>query len=281
MSDLDKKASKKSPKDPSFDPEAAEKAFEALRPRAQALPRSALALLNVDLQEASIAVQAVARFTAEPEARARFALLDSKLLDPAHLKDLTPLALAAAHAYVELQSARDQSSEAKLPVALVDTATEIKARMLDLTDYHFKRHGKLNREVAAIRAGTGYKDLASDLVRLAKLYDDHKATISSDKVNYQAGDASQARKLAAEIMHQLGEAQSAEEKKWVDLATRLWTLLRGAYAEVQAAGLFLYRNDGGDEKFPSLHSGGGRSRKPKSEPEGDTGGDGEEKPAAG
>lgn len=281
MSDPYRKASKKSAKEPAFDPEAAGQAFEALRPRAEALPRAALALLNVDLLDASITAQAVARFTAEPEAKARFALLDARLFDPAHLDDLAPLALAAAHAHVALQSARSQSTEAKLPIALVDAATEVKTRMLDLTDYHFKRNGKLNREVAAIRAGTGYKDLASDLVRLARLYDDYKATVSADKVNYQPGDVAHARKLAAEIMHHLGEAQSADEKTWVELTTRLWTLLRSAYAEVQAAGLFLYRNDGGDEKFPSLHGGGGRPRKAKDEPEGDAGGDGEEKPASG
>ncbi len=255
----------KSPNDSSPDPAAAKKAYEAMTPRMAALARDDLALLNVDAQEAAIIALSVARFLAEPEPSARFALLDAKIFDPAHLGDLATIALTVSHAYVELQSARAQTTEAKLPVALVDAATEVKERMLECVEYLFKRHAVLSREVASIRLGTGYRDLASDLIRLARVYEDNKATVEKDPLNYRSTDAAEARTHAHKILSTLGEAQSAEEKRCVAALTRAWTLLRITYDDVQAAGLFLYRREEPEEKFPSLYasSGGGRPKKAK------------------
>ena len=255
----------KSPNDTPLDPAAAKKAYEAMTPRMNALAKDDLALLNVDTQEAAITALAVSRFLAEPEPSARFSLLDAKLFDPAHLGELATIALAVSHAYVELQSARAQTTEAKLPVALVDAATEVKERMLECAEYLFKRHPVLSREVASIRAGTGYKDLASDLIRLAKVYEDNKATVEKDPLNYRSTDAAEARTQAQKIFTTLGEAQSAEEKRCVAALTRAWTLLRAAYDEVQAAGSFVYRHEEPEDKFPSLYAsaGGGRPKKAK------------------
>jgi hypothetical protein len=57
--------------------------------------------------------------------------------------------------------------------------------------------------------GTGYGDLASDLLRLTKLYKKHRARV----------------------------------KTWSDLALRAWTLLEEVYNEVAAAGSWLYRSE--------------------------------------
>lgn len=265
----------KSPNDNPPDPAAAKKAYEAITPRMNALAKDDLALLNVDAQEAAIIALSVSRFLAEPEPSARFALLDAKLFDPAHTGDLATIALAVSHAYVELQSARAQATEAKLPVALVDAATEVKERMLECAEYLFKRHAVLSREVASIRVGTGYRDLASDLIRLAKVYEDNKATVEKDPLNYRSTDAAEARTHAQKILTTLGEAQSAEEKRCVAALTRAWTLLRAGYDEVQAAGVFVYRHEEPEDKFPSLYvsSRGGRPKKAK-EPEPATPGDG-------
>ncbi len=262
---MSKKTPPEDPKNTPLDPAAAKKAYEAMSPRMAALAKGDLALLNVDGQAASIIALTVSRFLAEPETRARFALLHVKTFDPAHLGDLPTIALTVSHAYVELQSARAQTTEARLPVKLVDDATAVKERMLECAEYLFKRHGKLSKEVASIRAGTGYRDTASDLLRLAKIYEDEKATVEKDPVNYRDTDAAEARTLAQDILTELGKAQSAEEQRCVAALTRAWTLLRTAYGEVQWAGQFLYRHEEPDEKFPSLHqsSGNGRSKKAK------------------
>jgi hypothetical protein len=241
------------------DPASARKAFNTFLPRLQALPSDAVASVNADLQDAAITALSVARFLATSEARSRFGHLSPRLFDPAHLADLEPLALTVQHIDVELRSVRATATEAKLPVALVDEAIGVKERMIELAAYVFKRDLKLSREVADIRTGTGYKDLASDLARLARIYVDHKNTVERDTVNYRAGDDKLARSLAQKILTELGEAQSKEEKKWVDLAARAFTLLRDEYDEVQAAGQFLYRHEEPEQKFPSLYT-GNRSR---------------------
>ena len=251
-----------------LDPAAAKKAYDAMTPRMNALAKDQLAVLNVDAQASAIIALSVSRFLAEPEPTARFALLNTKIFDQAHVGDLTPIALTVSHAYVELQSARAQTTEAKLPVALVEAATEVKDRMLECTEYLFKRHVTLSKEVASIRLDSGYRDLASDLIRLAKIYEDNKSTVEKDPLNYRATDAAAARTWAQEILTELGNAQSVEEKRCVSSLTRAWTLLRTTYDELQAAGFFLYRHEEPEAKFPSLYasSGAGRPKKAKEPP---------------
>jgi hypothetical protein len=246
---------------PDLDPAAAETAFNTLLPRLQALSKDTLLVLNTDLQDAAILALAASRFTAEPEPAARFALLHHDVFDPQHLADLAPAALAAHHAGLRLRSARATSTEAKIPVALADEATQVKTRMLRLTAHVYQDDPKRLAEVEDIRLGTGYKDLAGDLTRLAKLYADDPETVAKDGINYRASDTDDARTLAQKILTALGESRSEEEARWVDLAQRTFTLLRNIHDEVRAAGLFLYRHDDGEKKFPSLYANRARPRK--------------------
>jgi hypothetical protein len=247
---------------PAPDPAATGKAFKAVLPRLKALSPDAVLALNADLQDAAIVALSVAGFLAMPEAKTRFGHLSAKVFDAKNVEELEPTALAAYHISIELRSARATATEAKLPVDLVDAALELKERMLELASYVFKKDKKLSLEVADIRTGTGYKDLASDLSRLAKIYEDNKAIVSKDTVNYKSTDAKDARRLAQQILAELGRERSKDEATWVDLAARVWTVLRQAYDEVQAAGVFLYRHEEPEKKFPSLYvSSRGRPRK--------------------
>lgn len=65
----------------------------------------------------------------------------------------------------------------------------MKTRMLECTEYLFKRHGMLSREVASIRAGTGYRDTASDLLRFVEIYEDKKSTLEEPLLDYRDTDA--------------------------------------------------------------------------------------------
>jgi hypothetical protein len=265
---MSKKTAPVLPTPTTHDPAAAKNAFVAMSARRDALTKDSLISVTLDVQEATILALSVSRFLADPEPCARFALLNAKLFDPAHVADLEPAALAASHAYVELQSARAQSTEAKLPVSLVEKSSEVKERMLECAEYLFKRHKKLAKEVASIRIGRGHRDRASDLLRLAKIYEDEKSTVEKDPLNYRADDAAKARSYAQEILTELGNAQSAEEQRCTANLARAWTLLRAAYDEVRTAGQFLYRREEPEEKFPSLYgsSGGGRPKKAQEPP---------------
>jgi len=253
---------------PTLDPAAAQKAFNALRPRLLDLAPSELLPVNLDLQKAAIAALAVGRMVKEPEVRARFRKLPESEFPQAYVDDLEAFALAALHVSVELLTATAASSEAKLPGSLVEEATAIKQRMLRLVEYHFGDDPEDGPEIASIKSGAGYADLASDLLRLAKLYTKRHAEAELDAKHYLASDRTDARRAANAIVTLLGAAKNRDESTWADLAARSFTFLVRAYGEVSAGGRFLYRNDGAEERFPSLYASArpniGKARRAKS-----------------
>mgnify|MGYP000550098582 CR=1 FL=1 len=54
----------------------------------------------------------------------------------------------------------------RLPLDLIDQATELRQLMLTVCEYHFRDDLRLGRQLSDIRAGSGYLDLAEDLQRL-------------------------------------------------------------------------------------------------------------------
>src|SRR5688572_8118712 len=81
--------------EPAYDPQIAEEAFETLRPKLQALPRSEVRIPNVDVQEAAVAALRLARHVAQPGVKARLAALDGRGFKLAELDELGPMAWAA------------------------------------------------------------------------------------------------------------------------------------------------------------------------------------------
>lgn len=248
-----------------IDPAASEKAFLSLKPRLLALSQERIVNVSVDMQRVAVGVSAVARKIQEPAVRKRFASLPKDEFSIQHVDDLGPIAWAGWHASVELLTASSTSSEAKLPLSLVNDATAIKQRMIKLCRYNFGDDPVDGPEIDAIVLGTGYQDLAADLARLAKLYKKRSAEVKLDHKNYVASDAANAKKYAQQILELLGEARNVDQKAWTDLTNRAWTLLVEVYGEVSAAGRFLFRNDDPEGRFPSLYSMGrvnvGRPRK--------------------
>ena len=249
------------------DPKAAEKAFDAAQPRLLALSPSGLLSQNVGYEKVAVAAAAVGRFVKQKDAHERFASLPKKHFDMAVVEDLEPLALAMWHVAVELKSANAGKSEAKLPPALVEQSYSLRNRMMALAVYHYGDDPKEKDEIDDIKLGTGYEDLASDLQRLSKLYRRHLAYVKADAKNYRAGDEILAGTLAQSILQELGEAKNREQRQWIDLAARAWTLLAKTYEEVAAAGRWLWRNEGGDDMFPSLYAVGRSARSASSKSE--------------
>lgn len=233
-----------------IDPAASEKAFLSLKPRLLALSQERIVNVSVDMQRVAVGVSAVARKIQEPAVRKRFASLPKDEFSIQHVDDLGPIAWAGWHASVELLTASSTSSEAKLPLSLVNDATAVKQRMIKLCRYNFGDDPVDGPEIDAIVLGTGYQDLAADLARLAKLYKKRSAEVKLDHKNYVASDAANAKKYAQQILELLGEARNVDQKAWTDLTNRAWTLLVEVYGEVSAAGRFLFRNDDPEGRFP-------------------------------
>ena len=231
-----------------------EKAFAAIEARLLALPSDRLNAVTVDVQVAAIIALSVANAVAADKAlRARFeALAKVNEFDLARLDGLATVALGAWFARHMYLLAGATHTEAQLPASLVATATALKTRMMRVVEYHLGDHPVAGPLVTAIRTGTGYMDLANDLVALARLYKAYAHLLEHDKKDYQAVDQGLAAQTGDQILTLLG-GSTPEQRKWVNLQARAWTLLNGDYAEVHAAGRYLKRADGYAESvFPSL-----------------------------
>jgi hypothetical protein len=269
---------KKAPPEPSTpDDTDARTAFTTVQPIALALPKDKISSPNTSVDAAIIAALAVAREASAAALRARFESLPKKEFDIANLDKLQMYGRACWYALTQLHAASAQSTEAKLPVALVEKATRLRTRMIKVLRYFYEPDTRVGKEVTDILLDSGYRDLARDLARLAVVYRAEHDEIKDEKKHFRATDAGDAETLSQEILHELGAATSAEQKQWTETVARTWTLLYGAYNEVAAAGRWLQRNEGGGELFVSLVT-AGRAARVKAKAGKGGGGEGPETP---
>ena len=235
--------------DTKYDEALGRAAFERLQPALRDLPAEGLEHVNLDLRRVAIAALKLAAVVEQPALRARFDLLPASVFDSKHLKNLPELAWAAWHVRNELLAARARSTDVQVSAALVHDASEAKDRMMRVADYYFGDDPELGAEVASIRSGSGYLDLASDLTRLATLFDAHPEVVAADTRWYRADDVAAARRYSAAIIGALAGDDGGE---WDDLSARVFTLLRRAYDEVRATGRYLFRHERRQHDFPSI-----------------------------
>ena len=230
---------------------ASKAAFEALKSRLLALPRDRVKATRPDMGDAVSFTLGIAGKVKEAALHARFASLPAQEFKLADVDDLEPLSLCAWYCHLQLQTAMATTTEAKVDPKVIASATAVKKRMMKVVEHNLDSAAAL-LEISSIRQGTGHKDLAEDLGRLARLYETYVAEIEHDRKHYQTGDVTEAYRLSAQIMDQLGATATREHPQEQDLAARAWTVLLAAYEEVAAAGRFLLRKEGGDDIFRSL-----------------------------
>lgn len=240
---------------PQFDPIQGKAAFESLLPRYKAMPVESLIAVNADAGLAAVAALGVASRANEPELLARFKSLPAAEFDASLVEQLPTIAWACWYAATEDQKGRALSSEAKLPADLVQKALNIESRMQACCEYYLNDHPEIAPQLAMLRAGTGHRDLAADLLGYASIYREHYSTLSTDKKYFIATDADDAVKAAEEMLSTLGARLSPEARLASDQLARAWTLLLDSYDEVATAGRWLLRRDAQVNKlFPSLFS---------------------------
>lgn len=173
----------------------------------------------------------------------------------AELLSLLPdLAHAAWYIRHRLDQAAAVSTEARVPSALVDSASQLRQSMLRVLEFHFGDDPVVEPQLAHIRRGTGHQDLADDLVALAALYQQHEKALQGTPRYYDKGQAAEAQRQAAAILKSLGQDLGREVAEWTDLQRRIGPLLERTYEEVAQTARYLTRQDPGSEtRFPRLY----------------------------
>lgn len=230
--------------------EGAREAFEMLRPHLADLAEVRRG--NVNLQRVAIFAAATGRWVRSPGVREQFAALPAAAFDVAHVDRLEPTALALWHALVEAKRAAVGASQVAVAGEVIKQAKALKRRMYQVIEYHLGSDSAVRAELDAIREGTGYMDLAEDLMRLARLYEAHAPALAGDTTHYRQSDREEASRMAHVIVHELGEVRQSEAAIWSDHVRRTWTLLANSYDEISAAGRFLLRHQDAEARFPSL-----------------------------
>ncbi len=240
----------------SIDVGEAKLAFDAQVAQLEALSRDEVMSPRVDLQLTSAIAYSVAMRDLEAPRRARLAALGA-VFDIQLLDGLPRRALAALHARRMQSQAMDAATSARVPEPTLREAQATRGRMMRVLGYYFDEHPSIGRKLVAIRAGTGYLDLANDLLAVAELYEEGevKALISADPKHYRADDPKFARAMAQELFRGLGLGSDGDASRWTDYAQRAWTLLSRDYDTLAAAGQLVFRNEEDvSVTYPSLIS---------------------------
>jgi hypothetical protein len=241
--------------------EKARLAFEATQPLLDA--QTEIRRANTGLDKAIIFAASTGRTVQQPEVLARFAALPAGEFDVQHVIRLEQIALATWYALLSLRSA-SVTAGIKIPESVVNDGTALKHLMLKVLDYNLGHDEGVAAELLDIREGTGYVDLANDLLRLAALYQHHAQALATDVRHYKAADGDLAGRTAQAIHQVLGDGRNVSARNWSNYLARAWSLLVITYGEVSAAGRWLFRHEDGEARFPSLYTVGRqrRSRRP-------------------
>ncbi|KAK4045098.1 hypothetical protein OUZ56_032506 [Daphnia magna] len=207
--------------------------LEALRPALDAIPADALKSPLGPLMTMVVATLSCWNM--------RVFRLDPDVFDPKILERLEATAALLSELAVAAEQEAAQATSAKVNAATIEKASLVKGRLQRVLEYQLTDEVSV-RELDGIRPGTSYKDLATDLVRLAVLAENHPAEIAGDR-HFVATDPADARTLSDAIVADLGTSLAGLETESDDTRARAVTLLINDYAEVLAALNFVGRHE--------------------------------------
>lgn len=237
-----------------YDPSLGKAALENFSARMMALEPHEIRSSRIDVEAAALASLATYARATAPSLRTRFQKQhEAGEFNLTHLDDLEDLAFAVLFAHGEASVFRSAETGAKLPAALVERAIEIEERMQALCEYHFRDDPEIAAELDRLRPASGHRDLASDLIGYARIYELRPEAVALDRKHYRETDVDDARSIAGSIFHLLSDNSTSKARTAQDTLLRAWTLLERSYEEVRAVGLHLLRHNQDKHRFfPSL-----------------------------
>jgi len=233
----------------SFDPEQARRAFEALRPIVESMEASEVVTPRVDLKQTAVFLLGIARTLREGEVEAALGVLPEEVWPAGMASEVEQVGWALWYADTEHKGSELGRSTRQLSLELLDEATTLRAQLLRVATYHLEDDAEAGGLLAAIRQGSGYTDLASDLSRLAGMFERWGDVLSQDQRFFDKDAIPRARQLAAAIVDALSAPATAASA----LRPGLFGMALDRYAHCQAAvGLVFRRSPGTLARFPSL-----------------------------
>ncbi len=272
-----------------------EKAFNDVRATIAAVPDEKIVGLNIDLSQAAMAGLVLVDRAREDGRAERIDKLAPEFIEVDLVDKLETVCLGAQ--FIVDNAATEEATAVTVMVdpAVFERATQVKARMIKCILYNMEGTQSVEDEVADIKLGTGYMDLAQDLTRLAVLYAKHVKTLSKDPKNYRDTDLAQARADANEVRAQY-RASKTKAADWDRLRPKAYVEIQRLYNEVRDAIRYAYRHQPDvTDQFEALRTAVGivsKKKEPKAEekkpedkkpeekkPEGEPKPEGEKKPA--
>jgi hypothetical protein len=226
-----------------FDPAAGENALKQIEPTLRAMNNDDVVLMTMDAQEGALAALALVSIAREPKRLARLQPLMPGLLQADTIDQLELAAWATWYAHAKLQTEQTQSKGAKVSAETYEASGQHLSKLLKLLEYHVGDHPDVAVELADIRSGAGYQDRATDLVRAASLFEQHRTELEQDQRYFNAEAAQVARGYAQAIIESIRASMGRSAAEWSDLRSRAWSRMTYLYNEVRAAGEFVFRNE--------------------------------------
>lgn len=221
----------------SFDPEIGEAALLSCKDALLGIDPTQVSPPNLDCSYAAIASMALVIHLESAKIAAAFAKMPSEFMGDATPALLRTLAQTLFYLETRTRTKEATTSGVRVDVALITQGTEVRERMLRVLTYYFQDDALMTAELADIRSGQGYVDLASDLARLATHYTQHASALADDRKHYDPQDQVLARGISKEILSAL---QRGADESIVDLRNRAFTKLARVYSRLKAAGDFIF-----------------------------------------
>lgn len=225
-------------------------ALEALRPTLEALPRERVHAFRARVSRAVPHALRLARSYRQD--RARFVeTFKRAVFEPERYDDIELRALALWAAEADLRVLLD--AERKLP-SLIAEATPVRQKLLRAAEYLWGSEPRTAARVAAIRAGSGYADLADDLNNLVALFESELAYALANSAVRKA-DLAQARRLSVAIARLLDgdDPSDSSVNNRRELRDRAGSYLTEGINEVRRAAAYIFHHTPERlEAYPSL-----------------------------
>lgn len=213
-----------------YDPIIGEQALVVVKPSLLEMDPTQVQVYNFDAYYTAVVAMNLVDQVESDKCKPLFDKIPADVMGEARPSYLRDLAQALLFLEARARSSSATSTNVRVDLALFQDGVALRERMLRVLAYHFEKNPSMRAELADIRSGTGYVDLASDLMRLATHYSAHRAILAKDTTQYDVKDENLARGISKEIMSAL---RTAPDSGIADLRNRCWTKALRVYSKLR------------------------------------------------